>query len=397
MHRHPLFANGQPDVSVLINKVMGADGHRERGLVGVGFHPDYPDLVIFNYTDECTFTKAWDDVTMVCRGLILDIVTKEVVALGFPKFFNLSEQFAPRVRLDAPYEVREKMDGSFGICFFYQGQWHVATRGSFVSDQAKHATELLRSGKSGLDPTRMNVQRTYLSEIIYPENRVVVSYGDTDDLCLLGGFDLTTGEEVELENLAAGTRHSHRNVWTPERFVFSTFEEMVAWVKELPGSQESVVVRYTDTNERFKLKSISYCQIHRMISRITPLGVYDVIVSGDDLEDVRRGIPEEFIEEFDRIHSLITSQADERVAQVIDCANRYSSYSDKELGLAISQKNLIDPVNDQASIGFVFTYRKRGEQEVRKAVFKAIRPTGNILRGFDGTKIAMNKRTSAND
>jgi len=394
---HPLYREfaGNPGENVLrlIAKVLDPGGYKDQGLVAVGYHPEYPSLAIFNYTEQVTFTKAWDWVTRVCRGLIVDLASKTIVALPFCKFFNASEQFAPRVRLDAPYEARLKMDGSFGVCFFYAGQWHVATRGSFVSEQAKHATAQLRSQRSTLNAAKMSGDITYLCEIIYPANRVVVSYADTDALCLLGGFNRETGEEYDLDDLA----QSVDATWVPPRYSFDPLEAALSWAKELPGTMEGIVLRYADTNERMKVKGDEYCRIHKMVSRITPLGVYDVIVSGDDLEDVRRGIPEEFIEEFDRIHSLIISQVEERVSEVIDCANRYANHTDKELGLAISQKNLIDPLNDPASIGFVFTYRKRGIGEVRKSILKAIRPTNNILRGFDGTKIAMNKRTSAND
>lgn len=388
---HPLYTafagNRDENVMRLIAKVLDPGGYKDQGLVSVGYHPDYPNLAIFNYTEQVTFTKAWDWVTRVCRGLIVDLATKTVVALPFPKFFNASEQFAPRVRMEAPYDVRLKMDGSFGIGFEYANQWHVATRGSFVSDQAKHATAQLRSQRNTMNTEKMNPAITYLSEIIYPENRVVVSYLDTDALCLLGGFNRETGEEYDLDDLAASVDAT----WVPPRYSFDSLDAGMAWAKGLPGTMEGIVLRYVDTNERMKAKGDEYCRIHKMVSRITPLGVYDVIVSGDDLEDVRRGIPEEFIEEFDRIHSLITSQLDYRIKCVKELAEDVTDLSDKELGLMISK------ATDKTVSGFLFTYRKKGEAAVRDQLLKAIRPTNNILPGFSGTKIAMNKRTAAND
>lgn len=388
---HPLYSafagNRDENVMRLIAKVLDSGGYKDQGLVAVGYHPDYPNLAIFNYTEQVTFTKAWDWVTRVCRGLIVDLVTKTVVALGFPKFFNFSEQFAPRVRMEAPYEARLKMDGSFGVCFHYGDQWHVSTRGSFVSDQAKHATAQLRSQRSTINTDKMNPAITYLSEIIYPENRVVVSYLDTDALCLLGGFNTETGEEYDLDDLAASVDAT----WVPPRYSFDSLDDAMAWAKGLPGTMEGIVLRYTDTNERMKVKGDEYCRIHKMVSRITPLGVYDVIVSGDDLEDVRRGIPEEFIEEFDHIHALITSQLDYRNKCVKEMAEDVADLSDKELGLMIGK------ATDKTVSGFLFTYRKKGEAAVRDQLLKAIRPTNNILSGFSGSKIAMNKRTAAND
>lgn len=388
---HPLYrafaGNRDENVMRLIAKVLDPGGYKDQGLVSVGYHPDHPNLAIFNYTDQVTFTKAWDWVTLNCRGLVVDLVAKVVIGAGFPKFFNVSELHAPRVRMEAPFDVRMKMDGSFGICFHYADKWHVATRGSFVSDQAKHATAQLRAGRSTLNTEKMDPEITYLSEIIYPENRVVVSYADTDALCLLGGFNRETGEEYNLDDLAASVDAT----WVPPKYSFDNLDAAMSWAKGLPGTMEGIVLRYTDTNERVKIKGAVYMALHRSISRITPLGVYDVIVSGDDLEGVRRGIPEEFIEEFDRIHSLLTSQLDYRVKCVKDMAEDVASLSDKELGLRIAQ------MTDKSVSGFLFTYRKKGEAAVREQILKAIRPTNNILPGFSGTQIAMNKRTSAND
>jgi RNA ligase len=36
------------------------------------------------------------------------------------------------------------MDGSLGILFNYKGEWVLATRGSFTSDQSVKGTELLQ-------------------------------------------------------------------------------------------------------------------------------------------------------------------------------------------------------------------------------------------------------------
>lgn len=395
---HPLYTcfagNRGENVLRLIAKVIEPGGYKDQGLVSVGYHPDHPNLAIFNYTDQVTYTKAWDWVTRVCRGLIVDLVSKTVVALPFPKFFNASESLAPRIRMESPFDVRLKMDGSFGVCFYYANQWHVATRGSFVSEQAKHATAQLRSQRSTLNTEKMRRDITYLTEIIYPENRVVVGYVDTDALCLLGGFNRETGEEYDLNDLAMSVDAT----WVPPSYSFDFLDAAMTWAKSLPGTMEGIVLRYTDTNERVKIKGDEYCRIHKMVSRITPLGVYDVIVAGGDLEEVRRGIPEEFIQEFDRIHSLIISQIDASIEQTKLLAAQLSGLSDKELGILYSSGKIKESYPDLCDVaGYLFSFRKKGAAAVRQQIIKAIRPTNNILDGFSGTKIAMNKRNSAND
>ena len=53
----------------------------------------------------------------------------------FNKFFNM-EEHQPEEIPNETFEVFEKLDGSLGILFWYQGQWILATKGSFTSDQA---------------------------------------------------------------------------------------------------------------------------------------------------------------------------------------------------------------------------------------------------------------------
>jgi hypothetical protein len=76
------------------------------------------------------------------------------------------------------------MDGSLGILFYYRGEWVVTTRGSFTSDQAIRAKKILDE-KYNLD--LFNWKHTYLFEIIYPENRIVVRY-DYEDLIFISAF-----------------------------------------------------------------------------------------------------------------------------------------------------------------------------------------------------------------
>ena len=162
-------------------------------LVGEGWlisqvHPTL-DLTIYNYSQKTQYEKMWNEETLSCRGLVLDS-WGNVVARPFKKFFNLSEVEGEIP--DLPFEVFEKMDGSLGIFFWYNGNPIFASRGSFTSDQSKVGWEILK----GMDYKNLKRGVTYLFEIIYPENRIVVDYGDTEKLVLLGAVETSTGEEI---------------------------------------------------------------------------------------------------------------------------------------------------------------------------------------------------------
>ena len=129
-------------------------------------HPTLP-LSIYNYSQKTQYDGHWDEVTLACRGLIVDSSTGKVIIKPFPKFFNYEEVEAevPWKTSDYVY-VQEKMDGSLGILFYYlEGmEWVLATRGSFTSNQAIKGMEILKS-KYNLDVFEKSI--AYLIEIIY--------------------------------------------------------------------------------------------------------------------------------------------------------------------------------------------------------------------------------------
>src|SRR5262249_36061422 len=125
--------------------------------------------------------------TLSCRGLITD-EAGTIVARPFQKFFHLAQM---ETLPDEPFEVYEKLDGSLGILYWLGEKPYMATRGQFDSRQAQVATRLLQR----YDLPALDRRLTYLFEIIYPENRVVVNYGDRRELVLLAVIETATGYE----------------------------------------------------------------------------------------------------------------------------------------------------------------------------------------------------------
>jgi RNA ligase len=132
--------------------------YHQDGLLYKQQHPILP-LTIWNYTEKVQYEELWDDITLQCRGLVTDD-KGTIIARPFRKFFNLEEgKFTPTEE----FEVYAKMDGSLGVVFWYNDEWHIATRGSFTSDQAIKGKEMLK--KYPLD--KLDKNNTYLFEIIY--------------------------------------------------------------------------------------------------------------------------------------------------------------------------------------------------------------------------------------
>ena len=162
----------------------------EDGLISAQKH-DTLQLIIWNYTQTCQFSKAWDEYTMAARGLITDL-EGNVVARPFKKFFNIDEREETKIE-NLPTEtpdVYTKYDGSLGILYFDGDLPCIATRGSFNSDQAKWATEWIQT--KFLKKSDFLEGYTYLFEIIYPENRIVVDYGKERNVCYLTSRETET-------------------------------------------------------------------------------------------------------------------------------------------------------------------------------------------------------------
>jgi RNA ligase len=95
--------------------------------------------------------------------------------------------------MDTLVTVTRKEDGSLGIGWKYNGQYGIATRGSFTSDQAKHATAKIDAEvRQWIDWTE-DTNSSVIYEIVYPENRIVLDYKGRDELIRLGNVDNRLG------------------------------------------------------------------------------------------------------------------------------------------------------------------------------------------------------------
>lgn len=228
------------------------------GYVRAQQHPALP-LTILNYTDKTAYDRVWNPVTRTCRGLIVNQITDEIVARPFPKFFNYGEIEAATLDLDGPVDVTDKADGSLGILYPVPGGWAVATRGSFTSEQAIHATNVWQNRYAAT--TRLPAGMTVLCEIIYPSNRIVLDYKGSDELVLLGCVDTETGRSYG---------HERVHYWAGPRiesFPYANLGEALA--AEPRPNAEGLVVRFIATDERVKLKQDDYVMLHRIITTCT--------------------------------------------------------------------------------------------------------------------------------
>ena len=322
-------------------------------------------LSLFVYTPRCVFEDGWTKFTALARGLVLDEQRKRIVATPFPKFFNLGE--ARGETRELPFESFEKVDGSLIIAFQHQREWLTATKGAFDSAQALWARRQLKS----TDLAALQPDTTYLFEAVSPDNRIVVKYDD-EALVLLAAYD-GSGREL---SYGAIQETADRLPWRSAiRHSFLDLAELIAQAEHLPRNGEGFVIRYQD-GHRLKLKGAEYCRIHALISRCTPLAMWEALVARKDMQAIRRDLPEEFWTDFDVIVGLLKTQLRAAEVRVTEAAAKVAHLSDRELGQSLAT------LPDDAR-GLLFGYRKQGlEGRVREALLRSIRPTGNELEGY---------------
>lgn len=251
------------------------------GLISETKHPE-EDLFIYNYTPKCQFAGAWNKVTLQCRGLILD-QEYNVIARPFPKFFNIEERSRSDIIWKRPFQLFEKVDGSLGILFPVGDEWAIATRGSFSSDQAIHATEIWKHRYT--EVFQAPTGYTCLFEIIYPGNRIVVNYGDLDDLVFLGAVHIETGANL----FDCG--------W-PGRSVarYGADDVHPRDIKEkMPlDDKEGYVLYFPHANERVKVKFDEYVRLHRIVTGVSSKTVWEYLMEDRPLDELIRDVPDEF-------------------------------------------------------------------------------------------------------
>ncbi len=251
------------------------------------------ELYIYNYTQKTQFERVWNAVTLACRGLILD-ENFNIIARPFAKFFNLGEfenQEIPNLKFD----VFEKMDGSLGILYFYNNKPFMASRGSFNSDQSIKANEILNS-KYANCLVNLDSSKTYLFEIIYPENRIVLDYGKQESLVLLAIIDTQTGNEFPLEDIGFPIVKKYDGI------------DDILKLKALElTDKEGFVIQYSN-NYRLKIKFSEYLRLHRIITQVSSINIWEYLKTEQPLDEVLEKVPDEFFDWVKNTKNKLVSQ-----------------------------------------------------------------------------------------
>ncbi len=342
----------------------------DEGLITEKEHPSEPFL-IYNYTQKCQFARAWDEVTVQCRGLIVHKETREIIARPFKKFFNYEEHIEeesklPKIPNEKPF-VFDKRDGSLGILYWdTQGQPWIATRGSFTSDQAVWATAFFRDRleKSQLPKSAFNKELTHLFEIIYPENQIVVNYGSYHGLDFLGAVHTESGSSMTCHFTSKAPDQRFEMFGNQAMPIeFTSFEEL----KKLnTQNKEGFVLFFPESDMRVKIKFEDYVRLHKIMTGLSEIGIWEMLRDGKDIVTIMEDVPDE-------MHSWlvdVSMRLLEKYQDIERVATQWELRA-KELG---TRKEQAEVIKNAPQPGIVFSMLDGKDYSL--AIWRLVRPSG---------------------
>jgi hypothetical protein len=335
----------------------------EKGLLHKQVHPTL-DLTIWNYSEKVQYEGLWDDITLMCRGLVTNS-EGNIIAKPFKKFFNLEEgKHTPT----SDFDVYMKLDGSLGILFNYQGEWILATRGSFTSDQAVKGMEMLKKYYY----EQLHRDYTYLFEIIYEDNRIVVQY-PYDDLVLLGMINTKTVDEVDIHNGEIRFRNMISNVGFRVVKKYDGIEDYSTLKSMISDDEEGFVVRFSN-GDRMKVKGEEYLRLHKIMTNISTTTVWEILSSGGKIEDILKDVPDEFYQKIKMYASTLNYQWYQYFNQLGKSYDyfRYGKYNDKEV--EPTKKEFAEFIKDKHPIVKAIMFAMWDGKDYDKIIWKSLKP-----------------------
>ena len=313
----------------------------EGGYIRVAKHPSKP-LFIYNYTPKTQAERKWDNVTMACRGLVLDD-GQNIIIKPPKKFFNQGEPEVADVSLFTSI-ITEKLDGYY-ISIKQDPLYGliVTSRGSFDNKYIDAVLGLL----TDTELNHLRVGYTYFLELLkdFPGDESIIVTKHPIPKVVCWAIKDNNFQELPPES---GPFEAVKRL---------TFPQIGNYLQH---EVEGVVLQNPETFEREKVKTAWYLQMHRLISDCTPKRVWEILKEGKKVEDY--DFPDEFLPQLKKYQSDLQGQERAFLLQLLPILVKTSELSDKQLGQAKEVPPELKP--------FLFSIRKA----IREPLWKRLKP-----------------------
>lgn len=219
-----------------------------------------------------------------CRGMVVDVDLRQVVAWPYNKFWNHGEAGAATIDW-ATARVQEKLDGSLMILHHHADEWHVASSGhptaggSFGADARTFRDAFWQTATAlGVEVEALNDDVTYMLELCDVPNRVVVRH-ERPRLVLHGARWLMTGEELRVSALEYYAQEAGLELVT--EYPIGSVDDCLAAAAAIDPIQQEGFVVVDAAFRRVKIKSPRYVILHHMKGAATPRRAVELWQTGE--------------------------------------------------------------------------------------------------------------------
>lgn len=220
--------------------------------------------------------------TKIFRSSIWDM-NGNLLSASFPKFVNFLENpdnFPVPTSLNG-CNIVTKMDGSTLICDWVNNQFSMRTRGTMTYLSQKNAADFEYVAKKYplVEIFLKNCPTiSLIFEIVTPNQRVVIDYGNTPDIFLIGAIHKDTyymAPQKALDGIAGEI-----GVKRPEYFTVDTLENLMQFIKDHKTIEGCCIYSKND-QEIHKVKSDLYLKLHALKSDLSLESVIDMFLEYD--------------------------------------------------------------------------------------------------------------------
>lgn len=332
------------------------------------------DLLLLKY-NECIFNTGWHDFAKMSRGKVVNKNTFEIVSYPFNKFFNLDENEDSRMDKVRKYineadyiSVTDKKDGSTIIVSNYNGKLVMNTNGSLENEYIDSAKNIFDE-KYNYFINNVPEGYTFVFELIDPDHRIILDYGDERNLYLLAVRDLSSFKLLKYDELKNVAEKYSLNLVEDE--AFNGIDELMERAVNLKNAnKEGWVIRLVsdDFDFMFKLKLEEYFLLHKMKSVLNIKKVYNAYLEGN-LDDLNANADDKlkdeiafFMEEINMCFNKSLEYVKEKAHELL---NKNNMTKEDFLNNREKMVELIKMANNDKIFGyFIVRYLKTGNEDL---------------------------------
>lgn len=341
------------------------------GLIIVRKHPVL-DIYIYNYTHRTQYEGLWDSYTERCRGLIMD-GSNNILNNPFPKFFNLGQRedlMIHNLPLEMP-SITEKLDGMLGILYQEEDNPAIATRGAFDSPYAEWATNWLRTKGYSLDDFKIDY--TYLFEIIFPGNKIVVNYRSRAELVLLAVRNNDNGSELNHIKEAQELGLSYAKEYSFD----DRIDGALKYLEKRRGTEsEGFVCKYSN-GLRIKIKSLDYIRLHRILTGISAKDIWVSLRDKGNVNDILDNVPDEFFKWVKKVELELTVSKLRIMDKALDLTKETTKIKDRKEQAEYIRNRTKEC--DEGLMGIVFFLLDGRLDKAELSAWKRVKPSGEMF------------------